>query len=189
MRRSISRLDRLVAAGLASCWARCFDRDHLAGGSVFVDEVADHVSANTIRRNVRHGAAFRTAMTEGIKTALLTIPGYLVALPFVFIAGAGFTSSIATACIGPNISSSRRCGFAPPRKPRRAQNAAIIHRRACDRSVRVDPDRQPGDAAVRSVHGSHAQAAFRSAAGIDRAGAEDERAGGVILMVRSASSI
>jgi uncharacterized protein involved in cysteine biosynthesis len=29
-------------------------------------------------------------MTEGVKTALLTILVYLIALPFVFIAGAGF---------------------------------------------------------------------------------------------------
>jgi uncharacterized protein involved in cysteine biosynthesis len=37
-------------------------------------------------------------MTEGIKTALLTILVYLIALPFVFIAGAGFIAFfIATA--------------------------------------------------------------------------------------------
>ncbi len=33
---------------------------------------------------------FGLAMTEGVKTALLTILVYLIALPFVFVAGAGF---------------------------------------------------------------------------------------------------
>ena len=41
---------------------------------------------------------FGLAMTEGIKTALLTILVYLIALPFVFVAGAGFIAFfIATA--------------------------------------------------------------------------------------------
>src|SRR5258708_5996702 len=44
-----------------------------------------------------------------------------------------------------------------------AQCRHRVHRWAGDRSVRLDPDRQPGDAALRhGVHGPHAQAAFRS---------------------------
>ena len=63
---------------------------------------------------------------------------------------------------------------APMRRP---CSPPAVHRR-----VRVDPDRQPGDAAVRhGLHGPHAQAAERPAAGTDRAGAEDECAGGVRL--------
>src|ERR1700731_1904583 len=58
--------------------------------SVFVDEVADHVEREHYPAE-RPGAAlpFGLAMTEGIKTALLTILVYLIALPFVFGAGAG----------------------------------------------------------------------------------------------------
>jgi hypothetical protein len=52
--------------------------------------------------------------------------------------------------------------------------AGLIHR-----GVRVDPDRQPGDAVVRhGPDGSHAQAAVRPAARTDRAGAADRHADG-----------
>ncbi|MDP1867413.1 sulfate transporter family protein [Bradyrhizobium sp.] len=59
--------------------------------SVFVDEVADHVELEHYPAE-RPGTAlpFGLAMTEGVKTALLTLLVYLVALPFVLIAGAGF---------------------------------------------------------------------------------------------------
>src|SRR3979411_1424179 len=59
--------------------------------SVFVDEVADHVEREHYPAE-RPGTAlpFGLAMTEGVKTALLTILVYLIALPFVFVAGAGF---------------------------------------------------------------------------------------------------
>jgi CysZ protein len=58
--------------------------------SVFVDEVADHVEREHYPAE-RPGAAlpFGVAMTEGVKTALLTILVYLIALPFIFVAGAG----------------------------------------------------------------------------------------------------
>jgi CysZ protein len=67
--------------------------------SVFVDEVADHVEREHYPAE-RPGTALPLglAMTEGIKTALLTILVYLIALPFVFLAGAGFIAFfIATA--------------------------------------------------------------------------------------------
>ncbi|MEO6780538.1 MAG: sulfate transporter family protein [Bradyrhizobium sp.] len=67
--------------------------------SVFVDEVADHVEREHYPAE-RPGTAlpFGRAMTEGVKTALLTVLVYLIALPFVFIAGAGFIAFfIATA--------------------------------------------------------------------------------------------
>ena len=48
-------------------------------------------SANIIRRSAPATALpLGVAMPEGIKTALLTILVYLIALPFVFFAGAGF---------------------------------------------------------------------------------------------------
>src|SRR5579863_6875086 len=67
--------------------------------SVFVDEVADHVEREHYPAE-RPGVAlpFGLAITEGVKTALLTILVYLIALPFVFVAGAGFLAFfIATA--------------------------------------------------------------------------------------------
>lgn len=59
--------------------------------SVFVDEVADHVEREHYPAE-RPGVALPLplAMTEGVKTALLTILVYLIVLPFVFLAGAGF---------------------------------------------------------------------------------------------------
>jgi len=67
--------------------------------SVFVDEVAEHVELEHYPAE-RPGLALPlgVALTEGIKTALLTILVYLIALPFVFFAGAGFLAFfIATA--------------------------------------------------------------------------------------------
>ena len=59
--------------------------------SFFVDEIADHVE-----REYYPGEAVgaplpvNVAMIEGVKTSLLTLLVYLVALPFVFFAGLGF---------------------------------------------------------------------------------------------------
>ncbi|MEK9280657.1 MULTISPECIES: sulfate transporter family protein [unclassified Bradyrhizobium] len=59
--------------------------------SLFVDDVADHVEREHYPAE-RPGVAlpFTLAIHEGIKTALLTILVYLIVLPFVFLAGAGF---------------------------------------------------------------------------------------------------
>ena len=59
--------------------------------SVFVDDVADHVEREHYPAE-RPGTALPLgiSMPEGIKTALLTLLVYLVALPFVLFAGAGF---------------------------------------------------------------------------------------------------
>src|SRR6202000_2381755 len=59
--------------------------------SIFVDEVADHVEREYYPAE-QPGTAlpFSSAMVEGTKPALLTVLVYLIALPFVFIAGAGF---------------------------------------------------------------------------------------------------
>jgi CysZ protein len=58
--------------------------------SVFVDEVADHVEHEHYPAE-RPGVALPVgvAMIQGVKTALLTILVYLIALPFIFVAGAG----------------------------------------------------------------------------------------------------
>jgi uncharacterized protein involved in cysteine biosynthesis len=59
--------------------------------SLFVDDVADLVERAHYPAE-RPGAALPVgvAMVEGVKAAGLTILVYLIALPFVFLAGAGF---------------------------------------------------------------------------------------------------
>ncbi|HEY3794381.1 MAG TPA: sulfate transporter family protein [Bradyrhizobium sp.] len=67
--------------------------------SVFVDDVADQVEREHYpAEHPGMALPFGLAMTEGVKTALLTVLVYLIALPFVFVAGAGFIAFfIATA--------------------------------------------------------------------------------------------
>jgi len=99
--------------------------------SVFVDDVADHVEREHYPAE-RPGMALPLglAMTEGIKTALLTIVVYLIALPFVFFAGAGFVAFfIATAwLLGREYFELAAMRFRSPAeaKAMRRQNAAII---------------------------------------------------------------
>ena len=91
--------------------------------SVFVDEVGEHVEPNTIRRSPGTRAAVRARLTEGIKTAVLTLLVYSDALPFVFFAGLGViigcSSANSRTYWDANISSSPRCAFARPWKRRR----------------------------------------------------------------------
>ncbi len=99
--------------------------------SLFVDEIADHVEREHYPAE-RPGAAlpFALAMHEGIKTAALTILVYLVALPFVFLAGAGFLIFfIATAwLLGREYFELAAMRFRPPyeAKAMRRDNAATI---------------------------------------------------------------
>jgi len=99
--------------------------------SVFVDEVADHVEREHYPAE-RPGTALPLgrAMTEGVKTALLTILVYLIALPFVFIAGAGFLAFfIATAwLLGREYFELAAMRFRPPAeaKAMRRDNAATV---------------------------------------------------------------
>jgi CysZ protein len=98
---------------------------------VFVDEVADHVEREHYPAE-RPGAAlpFALAMREGGKTALLTILVYLIALPFVFVAGVGFIAFfIATAwLLGREYFELAAMRFRTPAeaKAMRRENAAII---------------------------------------------------------------
>lgn len=59
--------------------------------SIFVDDVAAHIERESYPRDTP-GVALPAggAVAEGVKTALLTLLVYLVALPFVLFAGAGF---------------------------------------------------------------------------------------------------
>ena len=183
-----------IAAGLGVVFGAVFLMPAITSlvASVFVDEVADHVEREHYPAE-RPGTAlpFGLAMTEGVKTALLTVLVYLIALPFVFVAGAGFIAFfIATAwLLGREYFELAAMRFRTPGRSQgdaQGQRGDDFHRGAGDRGVRVDPDRQPGDAAVRhGLHGSHAQAAVRPAAGTDRAVAKDRRAGGLILPASS----
>jgi uncharacterized protein involved in cysteine biosynthesis len=82
-----------IAAGIGIVFGAVFLMPAITSlvASVFVDEVADHVEREHYPAE-RPGVALPLgrAMIEGIKTALLTILVYLIALPFVFFAGAGF---------------------------------------------------------------------------------------------------
>jgi uncharacterized protein involved in cysteine biosynthesis len=90
-----------IAAGLGIVFGAVFLMPAITSlvASVFVDDVADHVEREHYPAE-RPGTALPIgrAMIEGAKTALLSVGVYLIALPFVFIAGAGFIAFfIATA--------------------------------------------------------------------------------------------
>jgi CysZ protein len=82
-----------IAAGFGVVFGAVFLMPAITSlvASVFVDDVADIVETEHYPAE-QPGLALPLgiAITEGIKTALLTILVYLIALPFVFFAGAGF---------------------------------------------------------------------------------------------------
>jgi len=122
-----------VAAGLGVVLGAVFLMPAITSlvASVFVDDVAEHVELEHYPAE-RPGMAlpFGLAITEGIKTALLTILVYLVALPFVLLAGAGFIIFfIATAwLLGREYFLLAAMRFRAPAEARamRKDNAAII---------------------------------------------------------------
>jgi CysZ protein len=77
-----------IAAGLGVVLGAIFLMPAITSlvASLFVDDVADHVEREHYPAE-RPGVAlpFGVAVTEGTKTALLTILVYLIALPFVFV--------------------------------------------------------------------------------------------------------
>jgi CysZ protein len=99
--------------------------------SIFVDEVADHVEREYYPAE-QPGTAlpFTLAMVEGSKTALFTVLVYLIALPLVLVAGAGFlVFFIATAwLLGREYFELAALRFRSPAeaKAMRRQNAATI---------------------------------------------------------------
>ncbi len=82
-----------IAAGLGVFLGAIFLMPAITSlvASVFVDDVAEHVEREHYA-NDPPGVALPVgvAMTEGVKTALLTLVVYVVALPFVLLLGAGF---------------------------------------------------------------------------------------------------
>lgn len=82
-----------IAAGLGIVFGAVFLMPAITSlvASLFVDDVGDLVEREHYPAD-RPGVALPLGLSiaEGVKTALLTILVYLIALPFVFFAGAGF---------------------------------------------------------------------------------------------------
>jgi uncharacterized protein involved in cysteine biosynthesis len=122
-----------IAAGLGVVLGGIFLMPAITSlvASLFVDDVADIVEREHYPAE-QPGVAlpFTVAMTEGVKTALLTILVYLIALPFVLFAGAGFIIFfIATAwLLGREYFELAAMRFRPPAeaKAMRRENAATV---------------------------------------------------------------
>jgi CysZ protein len=122
-----------IAAGLGVVFGAVFLMPAITSlvASVFVDEVADHVELEHYPAE-RPGTALPlgVAMTEGVKTAALSILVYLIALPFVLFAGIGFLAFfIATAwLLGREYFELAAMRFRTPAeaKAMRRDNAAVI---------------------------------------------------------------
>ena len=122
-----------IAAGLGVVFGAVFLMPAITSlvASVFVDDVAEQVEREHYPAE-RIGTAlpFSLAVIHSTKTALLTILVYLIALPFVFVAGAGFiVFFIATAwLLGREYFELAAMRFRPPSeaKAMRQQNAATI---------------------------------------------------------------
>jgi CysZ protein len=122
-----------IAAGLGVVLGGIFLMPAISSlvASFFVDDVGDLVEREYYPAE-EPGVALPLgiAMTEGIKTALLTIVVYLVALPSVFVAGAGFlVFFIATAwLLGKQYFELAAMRFRPPAEAKlmRKDNAATV---------------------------------------------------------------
>jgi uncharacterized protein involved in cysteine biosynthesis len=122
-----------IAAGLGVVLGGIFLMPAISSlvASFFVDDVGDLVEREYYPAE-EPGMALPLgiAMIEGIKTALLTIVVYLVALPFVFVAGAGFlVFFIATAwLLGKQYFELAAMRFRPPAEAKlmRRDNAATV---------------------------------------------------------------
>ena len=122
-----------IAAGLGVVLGGIFLMPAISSlvASFFVDDVGDLVEREYYPAE-EPGVALPIgiAMTEGIKTALLTVVVYLVALPFVLVAGAGFlVFFIATAwLLGKQYFELAAMRFRPPAEAKlmRKDNAATV---------------------------------------------------------------
>jgi CysZ protein len=122
-----------IAAGLGVVLGGIFLMPAISSlvASFFVDDVGDLVEREYYPAE-EPGVALPLgiAMTEGVKTALLTIVVYLVALPFVLVAGAGFlVFFIATAwLLGKQYFELAAMRFRPPAEAKlmRKDNAATV---------------------------------------------------------------
>lgn len=122
-----------IAAGFGIVFGAIFLMPAITSlvASVFVDDVADIVEREHYPAE-KPGTALplSLALSEGVKFALITIVVYLLALPFVFIAGAGFIAFfVATAwLLGRQYfeMAAMRFRSVADAKAMRKQNAAMI---------------------------------------------------------------
>ncbi len=122
-----------IAAGLGVVFGAVFLMPAVTSlvAGIFVDDVADHVEREYYPAEAP-GAALPVgvAITETIRTALLTVLVYLLALPFVLVAGAGVIAFfIATAwLLGREYFELAAMRFRPAAeaKAMRRRNAAIV---------------------------------------------------------------
>ena len=131
--------------------------------SFFADQIADEVErAHYPADPPGKALPLWLAVMEGGKTALLAVLIYLCAAPFLLFAGFGAVIFfLATAYIlGREYFELAAMRFRPPAEAKalRKRNAmTVYHRRPVHRRLRLDPDRQSGDAAVRhGVDGARA---------------------------------
>lgn len=122
-----------IAAGLGIVVGAVFLMPAITSlvASVFVDDVADIVEREHYPAEMPGKALpIGLAVTEGAKTALLTVLVYIVALPFVLFAGAGFiVFFIATAwLLGREYFELAAMRFRTPEEAKllRRQNSAIV---------------------------------------------------------------
>ncbi|MGA7806463.1 sulfate transporter family protein [Bradyrhizobium sp.] len=122
-----------IAAGLGVVLGGIFLMPAITSliASFFVDDIADHVEREYYPAE-HPGVALplTLAASEGVKTALLTIVVYLIALPFIFVAGAGFLAFfIATGwLLGKQYFELAAMRFRPPAEAKlmRKDNATTI---------------------------------------------------------------
>ena len=158
-----------VAAALGIVAGSIFLMPAVTGllASFFADEIAEEVERRHYPGEPPGHAlpVVRARCSQGIKTALLAVLVYLVAMPFLLLAGFGVVIFfLATAFLLSReyfeLAAMRFRSPAEARQLRKAQPEHGVHRRTVHRRVRVDPDPQSRDAAVRHrLHGAHAQAA------------------------------
>ena len=144
--------------------------------SFFVDEIALEVERSHYPNEpVGTALPLLRAVIEGVKTALLAVLVYLGggAVPAGRRIRRGDLLPRHRLPARPRIFRARRHALPPAgggQAPAQAAPGHGLRRRHVHRRLRVDPDRQSRDAAVRhGVHGAHAQAASRPRSWRDRA--------------------
>ena len=144
-------------------------------GSFFVDEIGEEVERTYYPAEAPGRAlSIAPAVFEGTKTALLSILVYLCAVPFLLFAGLRPRHHVRRHRLPsePGVFPARRhavslAGGSQGHAPRASNQHHV--RRAADRGVRVDPDRQSRHSVVcDGDDGARAQAAVGTARRADR---------------------
>ncbi len=139
--------------------------------SFFADEIAEQVERRHYPGDPPgHALPMLPAVFQGVQTALLAVLVYLVAMPSLLLAGFGVVIFfLATAFLLSReyfqLAAMRFRSPAEAKKLRKANQSTVFLAGTVPGGLRLDPDPQPRDAAVRDrLHGAHAQAAVGSAA-------------------------